>query len=214
MRLKILFLVVLTAVISSQYSFAALNAYLYLEGEDQGWIKGSTTIFGREDLITVIAYSHIISSPRDPNSCQPTGRRNHLPLTITKDIDKSTPLLLKAFANHERMKRFKLYFYQIAAGGTEEQHYTVELDNAYIAGIHQEMLNNRAPENATHKEREHISFTYDRVTRTWVDPPITAYDDWQSDCGRYVLTSDLNFDGAVNLLDLSILAYEWLEGLY
>ena len=212
MRLKTLLLIILTVVISSQTSFAALNAYLYLEGETQGHIRGSSEEEGHEDLIKVIAYSHIISSQRDPNSCQPSDRLNHLPLSITKDVDKSTPLLLKAFAEHERMTQFRLEFFKISPAGAEQHHYTVELEGAYIAGIHQEMLNNTYIETRDHAEREHISFTYSWVTRKWVDGAIEGFDDWESDCGKYVLTSDLNFDGVVNFLDLRVLADEWLKG--
>jgi type VI secretion system secreted protein Hcp len=169
MRLKILLLIVLTVVTSSQACFAALNAYLYLEGENQGQIRGSVTQSGREGLIMVIGYSHIISSLRDQSTCQASGRLNHLPLSITKEVDKSSPLLLKAFADHERMKEFRLEFWQPSPSGAEQQHYTVTLKGAYIAGIHQEMLNNKYPENMQHKEREHVSFTYSRVIRTWMD---------------------------------------------
>lgn len=212
MRLKtLLLIVVLTVVISSQTSFAALNAYLYLEGETQGVIEGSVTQAGREDTIMVIAYSHIISSPRD-ETCQPSGKLNHLPVSITKEIDKSTPLLFKAFVDHERMKEFRLEFWQPSSSGQEVQHYTVILEGAYIAGINQEMLNNKYLENMQHKEREHISFTYDQVRRIWKEGGIEAYSIWDSDCGRYVLTSDLNFDGVVNFLDLRVLADEWLKG--
>lgn len=212
MRLRTLLLIVVTAVISSQTSFAALNAYLYLEGETLGHIKGSVTQEGREELIMVIGYSHIISSLRDQSTCQPSGRLNHTPLSITKEVDQSTPLLLRAFADHERMNQFRLEFWQPSPSGAEVQHYTIELKDAYIAGINQEMLNNKYPENMQHKEREHISFTYSRVTRTWMDGGIEGYDDWESDCGKYVLTSDLNFDGVVNFLDVSVLANEWLQG--
>jgi type VI secretion system secreted protein Hcp len=211
MRLRTLLLIVLTVVASSQACFAALNAYLYLEGEYQGHIRGSVTQSGREGLIMVIAYSHIISSLRDQSTCQPSGRLNHTPLSITKEVDQSTPLLLTAFAGHEKMTEFRLEFWQPSPSGAEQQHYTVTIRGAYIAGINQEMLNNKYPENMQHKEREHISFTYSRVTRTWMDGGIEGYGDWESDCGKYVLTSDLNFDGAVNFLDMSVLAGEWLK---
>ena len=41
------------------------------------------------------------------------------------------------------------------------------------------MLNNKYPENTQHKEREHISFCYQKITWTWMDGGITASDDWQ-----------------------------------
>ena len=71
----------------------ALNAYLSLKGQKQGQIKGSVTQKGREGKIMVIAYSHEIVSPRDTASELPTGKRMHKPLVITKELDKSTPLL-------------------------------------------------------------------------------------------------------------------------
>ena len=69
----------------------ALNAYLTLKGQKQGDIKGSTTQKGREGTIMVIAQSHEIVSPRDAASGLPTGKRQHKPMVITKEVDKSSP---------------------------------------------------------------------------------------------------------------------------
>jgi len=124
-------------LISTQPSFAALNAYLKLTGETQGEIKGSVTQTGREDLILIIGYDHILTSSRDPATCFPTGT-NHQPLQITKEIDLSTPFLLTAFANNERLYDFTLRFWRPSQSGAEEQYYTIELLNARIVGIHQE----------------------------------------------------------------------------
>ncbi|MBM4377221.1 MAG: type VI secretion system tube protein Hcp, partial [Deltaproteobacteria bacterium] len=79
----------------------ALNAYLKLTGKTQGEIKGSVTQAGREDSIMVIAYNHEVVSPRDAASGLPTGKRQHKPLTVTKEIDKSTPLLMNVLTNNE-----------------------------------------------------------------------------------------------------------------
>jgi len=75
MKLKILLLVMLMSAVLAGPLFAALDAYLYLEGDNQGQIKGSVTRTGREDSIMVIAYSHDLSVPRDPNSGMTTGKR-------------------------------------------------------------------------------------------------------------------------------------------
>ncbi|MGB5485766.1 MAG: type VI secretion system tube protein TssD, partial [Lysobacterales bacterium] len=71
----------------------ALNAYLNLTGETQGKINGSVTRAGREDSIKVIAVNHEVASPRDAASGLPTGKRQHKPFTITKEVDESSPLL-------------------------------------------------------------------------------------------------------------------------
>jgi type VI secretion system secreted protein Hcp len=158
----------------------ALNAYLKLNGQKQGDIKGSVTQKGREDSIMVIATSHEVVSPRDAASGLPTGKRQHKPFVITKEVDKSTPLLYWALTNNENIPKWKLQYWQPSASGQEQQHYTIELLNASIAGIRHEMLNNKYPENMKHKEREHISFCYQKITWTWMDGGITAEDDWES----------------------------------
>jgi type VI secretion system secreted protein Hcp len=158
----------------------ALNAYLKLTGKTQGEIKGSVTQAGREDSIMVIAYNHEVVSPRDAASGLPTGKRQHKPLTISKEIDKSTPLLMNVLTNNEQISKWELRFWQPSSTGQEIQHYTVELENASIASIRSEMLNNKYAENMQHKEREHVSFCYQKITWTWMDGGITATDDWEA----------------------------------
>jgi type VI secretion system secreted protein Hcp len=158
----------------------ALNAYLKLSGKTQGEIKGSVTQAGREDSIMVIAYSHEVVSPRDAASGLPTGKRQHKPLTITKEVDKSTPLLMNVLTNNEQISKWELRFWQPSPSGQEVQHYTIELENASIASIRSEMLNNKYAENMNHKEREHVSFCYQKITWTWMDGGITASDDWEA----------------------------------
>ena len=42
--------------------------------------------------------THAVTSPRDAASGLPTGKRMHKPITITKTMDKSSPMLAKAAA--------------------------------------------------------------------------------------------------------------------
>jgi type VI secretion system secreted protein Hcp len=158
----------------------ALNAYLKLKGETQGEIRGSVTQAGREDSIMVIATNHEVVSPRDAASGLPTGKRQHKPFTITKEVDQSTPLLYNVLVNNENITEWKLEYWQPSASGREVQHYHVELVNASISAIQQEMLNNKYPENMQHKEREHVSFCYQKIIWTWTDGGITAEDDWEA----------------------------------
>ena len=158
----------------------ALNAYLKLKGETQGDIKGSVTQAGREDMISVIAFEHQITSPRDAASGLPTGKRQHGPLVITKEVDKSSPLLYNAMVNNENLSELELRCWQPSSTGQEVQHYTIQLENASISEIKMEMLNNKYPENMQHKEREYVSFHYQKIIWTWEDGGITAEDDWES----------------------------------
>lgn len=163
----------------------ALNAYLTLTGQKQGEIKGSVTQKGREGKIMVIAVNHEIISPRDAASGLPTAKRMHKPFVITKELDKSTPLLFNALVNNENITNWELQFFtaQVRAAtgaGTEINHYTVRLTNANIADIKSVMLNNKHPEFTKLAEYEELSFTYQKIEWTWVNGIITASDDWES----------------------------------
>lgn len=156
----------------------AFNATMRLTGQRQGEIKGSVTQPGREGSILVIGFNHEVVSPRDAASGLPTGKRQHKPILITKEIDKSSPLLMNALVNNEGIKSLELRFWREGPSGKEVQHYTIQLVNASIAGIRQEMLNNAYPENLAIAEREIVSFTYERISWTFEDGAIVSRDDW------------------------------------
>ena len=158
----------------------ALNAYLRLAGETQGDILGSVTQAGREDSIMIIGTSHEVVSPRDAASGLPTGKRQHKPFVISKEVDKSTPLMFYALTNNENIVNWELQYWQPSPSGQEVQFYTVKLYNGSVSGIRQEMLNNKYPENMQHREREHISFCYQKITWTWMDGGLSAEDDWEA----------------------------------
>ena len=60
--------------------------------------KAQSGLIKREDSILVIAYDHQVVSPRDASSGLPNAKRQHGLLKITKEIDKSTPLLMSAWS--------------------------------------------------------------------------------------------------------------------
>jgi type VI secretion system secreted protein Hcp len=165
----------------------ALNAYLKLTGAKQGIIKGSVVQKGREGKIMVIAVNHEVISPRDSASGMAAGKRQHKPLTITKVLDKSSPLLYKSLVTNENLTEFILEFWSQkqkstggAVTGTEKQHYTIKLTNATICGIKFIMLNNKNPELSIFEEYEEVSFTYQKIEWIWVDGGITTIDDLQN----------------------------------
>jgi type VI secretion system secreted protein Hcp len=159
----------------------ALNAYLKLSGRKTGEIKGSVTQKGREGKIMVIAASHEILSPRDPASGLPTGKRQHQPLAITKEVDRSSPLLYQALANNEPLDVWELQFWRPAPTGIEQQHYTIELTNASIVSIDMHMPNNKDAALMKLETNEEVTFAYEQIQWTWTqDGGITARDDWNA----------------------------------
>ena len=162
----------------------ALLAYAYLKGQKSWQVKGSITQKGREDSIGVIAVSHAVVSPRDPQSGLPTGQRMHKPLVITKELDKSTPILWNIICTNENITEaiFKFWTPQTkaaAGAGAEVQHYTIKLTNANIASIEFHMANIKHPDLQRLVEYEDIAMTYQKIEWTWNDGGITAGDDWE-----------------------------------
>jgi type VI secretion system secreted protein Hcp len=163
----------------------ALNAYLTLKGQKQGDIHGSVTQKGREGSIMVIAMDHQIVSPRDAASGLPSGKRQHKPLVIIKELDKSTPLLYSALCNNETISSWQLNFWtpQIKATtgvGSEVQNFTIKLTNANVASINFHMPNNKHPELMKLNEYEEVGFTYEKIEWVWTDGAISAVDDWEA----------------------------------
>jgi type VI secretion system secreted protein Hcp len=163
----------------------ALNAYLRLKSQKQGEIKGSVTQKGREGTIAVIAASHELASPRDAATGLPTGKRQHHPLTLTKELDRATPLLLAALVSNEAITGFTLDFYaptQVrgAGTGTESNVYSIVLENAAVASSRLVMLNTKDPALQRFALAEELTFTYEKITWTWHDGDLTATDDWSS----------------------------------
>ncbi|WP_437766409.1 type VI secretion system tube protein TssD [Sorangium sp. So ce281] len=155
-----------------------LSAYLRLVGERQGEIRGSVTQKGREGSILVTEVFHSLVGPRDPVTGRPTGKRMHKPFIVTKDLDRSTPLLLSILSHNESIPRWELQFYRSIAIGVEKPVFTVQLTNANISSIQFHMLNVRNPGQSRLPEQEEVAFTYQKVVWTWNDGGISAEDDW------------------------------------
>ena len=161
----------------------SLMTYAYLVGQKAGDVHGSITQKGRENSIGVIAVSHQIVSPRDPQSGLPTGQRQHKAWVFTKELDKSTPILYSILCNNENITSatFRFWTPQIKASsgvGSEVQHFTVVLTNANIASIDFRQPNIRHPDLAKFAEYENISFTYEKITWTWTQGGIESEDSW------------------------------------
>ena len=158
----------------------ALNAYLTILAEKQGPIRGSVTHKGREGKILVFAVMHEIVCPRDPASGRPTGKRVHKPFIVTKELDRSTPLLYSVLTNNENIKAWELQFWQPSPAGVERQHFTVRLTNAHMSSIHFRMANTRSARAARLPEYEEIAFTYQKIEWTWTDGGLSTEDDWET----------------------------------
>ena len=159
-----------------------LMIFATMKGQKTGNIAGSVTQKGKEGTIQVSYLQQKRVSPRDASSGLPTGKRQHEPLVIRKTLDKSTPLLENVLSNNENLTEAHFKFYRTSIQGTEQHYFTIDLHNAGIAShnlYHPDSLDTGAG-TSTVETQEELSFTYQKITWTWVDGGITAEDDWES----------------------------------
>lgn len=152
-------------------------ASLTLRGASQGDIKGGATQKGREGSLRVLAVSHTLTSPRDPASGLPTGKRQHRPIVLTVELDRAAPLLYRALVTHEKLNEVVVRFYAPASkpGALELNSHTLRLVNAALAEV--KLIKSDDPKQSDTLE---LSFTYQKIDWTWHDGNITAADDWEA----------------------------------
>src|ERR1035437_1573573 len=89
------FLIVAGLAIAAQ---AAPMAYMTVTATKQGQFKGDTVGKERKDAIIVLGFTLEMDSPHDIATGQASGKRQHKPLLITKEVDASSPQFFEAIA--------------------------------------------------------------------------------------------------------------------
>lgn len=154
--------------------------HMTLKGQNTGEIKGGCTQKGREGSIILFHFDHDVLSPRDIASGLPTGKRQHRPIRVTKEIDKSSPLLYGVLCNNENLTEVVFKFWKPSPTGAEVQYYTIKLTNANISARKTFFPNMLFPENTRLPHLEEVEFTYQKIEWTFEDGGITAEDDWEA----------------------------------
>jgi type VI secretion system secreted protein Hcp len=126
----------------------------------------------------VIALSHEIISPRDAASGMATGKRQHQPLVITKEVDRASIGLRTMLIGNEDAKEWELQLFRPAATGVETNYLTIRLTTAAIASIEMTMPNNKDVDLTRLETYEDVAFVYQKIEWTWVDGGLVAADDW------------------------------------
>lgn len=140
MNLKRISLVITAAMViclaGASQIFAAVDAYMTIEGTNQGKFKGEATGVGA-GKIAISEFNYMANAPADKKMEKmgiATGRRQHSAITITKSIDKSSPLLMQAMKSGEVLKSVDIEFFHPSPKGPEV-YKTLHLTNAVITSI-------------------------------------------------------------------------------
>lgn len=140
-------------------------------GQKTGVFKGDSLQKGHEDQILVSSYQFELTVPRDAATGQATGRRQFHPLTITKQMNQSSPQLLFAAATGENLTKVEINFFQTTRTGTEVNYYRVTLTNASISDVRQY--------SAGATVNEDVSFTFQKVEEDSLTAHTSFIADWE-----------------------------------
>lgn len=154
--------------------------HMAVTGTTQGnMTAGCSDIQDREDTTLCQALDHEVYIPRDVQTGQPTGKRVHKPLVITKAFDKSSPKLYQALCTGERMSEVVFKYYRIAPTGNEEHYFTIKLQDAIIVALKPWIPNCLDISKEGFTDMEDLSFTYSHIFWTWEPDGVEAEDQWQ-----------------------------------
>ena len=137
-------------------------AYCYIDG-----IEGECNIKGQEGAVEVRAFHHEVAKQVDPlDNSKVRSDRHHGTVTITTDLDKSFPLLMKALCNGETIANIEVkWFRQPPEGGSDPEHYfTHKFDKVIVTGVRPLMKS--ATEQGRSGHRFSFDFGYRQITWT------------------------------------------------
>ncbi|MBL8702169.1 MAG: type VI secretion system tube protein Hcp [Alphaproteobacteria bacterium] len=160
----------------------ALNGFLKLVGQVQGPIRGSVMQKGREGMIKVVQADHLVATPIDAATLQPTGKRRFGPFFLVKDTDLATIGLRRAHATNESFKEWELKLFSAATGGSggaagvERNHLTIKLVDARVSEIGFGLPDTRDPALLRYADFERVGFIYRKIVWTWTDGALTHED--------------------------------------
>jgi type VI secretion system secreted protein Hcp len=157
----------------------AYEFYVTIEGTKQGKFKGESIRGAHKDKIEGLALEWKVTSPRDVATGQASGKRQHLPIKITKEWGPASPQIFQSLCTNEVLKSVLFEFIRTTDDGKEEVHHTIKLVNATVSELKPFISMTKHEERTDVHELEEVSFTYQRVEIENKTGKTMATDDWK-----------------------------------
>lgn len=156
----------------------ASHGYMTINGKTQGLISsgcstqssvGNKCQIAHRDEVMVLSYTHNMSNIGNIN--KPT----HGPILITKNVDKSSPLLAQALSSREEVS-CSINFYRTSPSGGQEKFYTVQINGGMVADLTLEMPHAILQNDA--EPQEHVAIRYREISWIHHIAGTTGYSTW------------------------------------
>lgn len=139
-------------------AYAADKVYMNVVG-NQGSIEGDAKSPHGRAWIPVQQYNFSLEAPRDAATGHASGKREHEPIRVIKDMDAASPKLLQAATTGGHIKQVTFQVYRVGAGGREELYETIRLVNPIISGVHA----SGGGAGKSSAPQEELSFAYEEI---------------------------------------------------
>lgn len=171
MKIKTILFSIIASIAFALNSSAAYEGYFKADT-----ILGDSTRAAWAEHTAILAYSHEVNAVRDTSGL-PTGKRQHAPFKILKEVSGNSPQFMQKLVANETIETAVLKLIRINLNGEEFVFYTYNFTGVRILSIRNWIPNSPgAATSASTPELEEIVFTYDTIEWTATTTKITTTD--------------------------------------
>ena len=159
----------------------AMNIHVWVRGQNLGEVRGDSTVtsMDREGSIEAFKLEYMVKTHIEASGTA-TGERSHGPVTITKRIDQSSPILHQALCNNEELEvTIKFYRPNPIGDGTTEHFYTIRLRYGRISSIRTISPSTVDQITESLPAMEEVSFVFGAITWIYESGGIEFEDEWR-----------------------------------
>ena len=152
--------------------------YVTIEGTKQGAFKGEATGATQKGKLYGMRFNYGVSVAHDTATGQASGKRQHSPVSFTKEWGEASAQLFQAATTNEILKTVVFEFVRANAQGQQYVFQTIRLTNATISSIRQ-FVGPVVPGEASEvRPWEEVSFTFQSIAIESADGKKSATDSW------------------------------------
>ncbi|MCB9589701.1 MAG: type VI secretion system tube protein Hcp [Polyangiaceae bacterium] len=159
-------------------------------GATQGAFPGTSIRTEHTDKIEIISFEYELLAPKDPQrGPHATGRRQHKPIRICKNLDCTTPLFFNACTTNEFITTMTFEFWETSEQGMPQIYHEITIENAAVASIKYttgfegtgNLSTSRGHSQWDLKELEYIDLVFETIKLDHlVGTPTSAQDSWKN----------------------------------
>ncbi|MEA2210062.1 MAG: type secretion system secreted protein Hcp [Solirubrobacteraceae bacterium] len=154
--------------------------FIRIVGARQGPFAGDSSVKGREGWMLGSTFDQQVRSARDAMTGMASGRRMHLPLTITRSWSGASTQIFTALVTNETLPTVTFEFVATGPDGRERVAQRVTLTNGAVSALRR----TAGLTGPSQPPVEQVSFVFQKIELDDVISRTSAQDDWSARAGE------------------------------